>query len=59
MLCLLRAVQPDLIPREDAAPGEYVSLPIKQTEHPCGIEDVVDFIFNYVSRPSVCCMFLP
>jgi hypothetical protein len=55
MLCLLRAFQPDLIPEEDKAPGEYISLPIKQTEHPCGIEDVVEFIFDYVSGPPDLC----
>lgn len=31
-------------------PGKYVSLPNKETDRPCGIEDVVDFIFNYVSE---------
>lgn len=49
MLCLLRALQPELIPEQEVTPGEYVSLPIKSTEHPCGIEDVVNFIFDYVS----------
>ncbi|KAF8446342.1 RNA dependent RNA polymerase-domain-containing protein [Boletus edulis BED1] len=46
-------LDPELIHQEDATPGEYISLPIKQTSGPCGIEDVVDFIFDYIEADLV------
>ncbi|KAG8220149.1 RNA dependent RNA polymerase-domain-containing protein [Butyriboletus roseoflavus] len=36
-----------------ATPGDYVSLPIKKTLEPCGIKDVVDFIFDYINSDLV------
>ncbi|KAF9243729.1 RdRP-domain-containing protein [Melanogaster broomeanus] len=41
-------LDPELLPQTVAIPGAYQSLPIKTTPHPCGIEDVVDFIFDYI-----------
>ncbi|KAH7883958.1 RdRP-domain-containing protein [Phlebopus sp. FC_14] len=46
-------LDPNLLPQIVAEPGEYKSLPIKQTLHPCGIEDVVDFIFDYIEADLV------
>ncbi|EIW86345.1 RdRP-domain-containing protein [Coniophora puteana RWD-64-598 SS2] len=42
-----------LFPTANSEPGSYVSLPIKETTHPCGIEDVVDFVFNYFETDLV------
>ncbi|KAF8845474.1 RdRP-domain-containing protein [Paxillus ammoniavirescens] len=46
-------LDPEILPQRVATPGEYISLPIKTTPHPCGIEDVVDFIFNYIEADLV------
>jgi RNA-dependent RNA polymerase len=48
-LCL-SIPQPDLLPTKRSGPGEYIPLPIKTTDDVCGIDDVVDFVFDYVSR---------
>ncbi|KAG9314705.1 RNA dependent RNA polymerase-domain-containing protein [Chiua virens] len=46
-------LDPELIPQINATPGDYVSLPIKQTSHPCDIQDVVSFIFDYIENDLV------
>ncbi|KAF8557374.1 RdRP-domain-containing protein [Imleria badia] len=46
-------LDPKLVHEENKTPGEYVSLPIKRTEHACGIEDVVAFIFDYIEADLV------
>ncbi|KIK99941.1 hypothetical protein PAXRUDRAFT_30186 [Paxillus rubicundulus Ve08.2h10] len=46
-------LDPEIIPRHVATPGEYKSLPIKETPHVCGIEDVVNFIFDYIEADLV------
>jgi len=46
-------LDPELIHERNATPGEYVSLPTKQTLHTCGIEDVVEFIFDYIEADLV------
>jgi len=46
-------LDPELVPQKDIVPGSYISLPIKRTVHPCGIEDVVDFIFDYIEADLV------
>ncbi|KAG6333288.1 hypothetical protein ID866_5806 [Astraeus odoratus] len=46
-------LDPKLHPKRTAIPGAYKSLPIKTTPHPCGISDVVDFIFDYIESDLV------
>ncbi|KAI6045196.1 RdRP-domain-containing protein [Pisolithus marmoratus] len=41
-------LDPHLLPTTTYTPGAYESLGIKQTPHPCGIADVVDFVFDYI-----------
>jgi len=43
----------NLFPTYNRIPGSYVSLPIKETPHICGVEDVVDFIFDYFESDLV------
>jgi hypothetical protein len=45
----LSILQPKLLPTHYGQPGEYQALPIKRTENPCDISDVVDFVFDYAS----------
>lgn len=42
-------MQRKLLPTHYGEPGEYQALPIKRTEAPCDISDVVEFVFDYVS----------
>ncbi|KAF9229726.1 RdRP-domain-containing protein [Gyrodon lividus] len=46
-------LDPKLLPQVVKTPGEYISLPIKETLHPCAIKDVVDFIFDYIEADLV------
>ncbi|KIJ68828.1 hypothetical protein HYDPIDRAFT_107077 [Hydnomerulius pinastri MD-312] len=46
-------LDPELLPQYTAKPGAYTPLPIKVTPRPCGIEDVVDFIFDYIEADLV------
>ncbi|KAI6134190.1 RdRP-domain-containing protein [Pisolithus croceorrhizus] len=41
-------LDPRLLPTETYPPGGYESLEIKRTSHPCGISDVVDFVFDFI-----------
>lgn len=49
--------KPDLHPTQTSVPGEYKSLGNKKTDHACGISDVIDFIFDYVSTVLVSLSF--
>ncbi|KAG1865515.1 RdRP-domain-containing protein [Suillus subalutaceus] len=42
-----------LLPTHYGEPGEYQALPIKRTEAPCTISDVVDFVFDYIEADLV------
>ncbi|KAG1810038.1 RdRP-domain-containing protein [Suillus plorans] len=42
-----------LLPTHYGEPGEYQALPIKRTEAPCDISDVVDFVFDYIEADLV------
>ncbi|KAG1777367.1 RdRP-domain-containing protein [Suillus placidus] len=44
---------PKLLPTHYGQPGEYQALPIKRTEAPCDISDVVDFVFDYIEADLV------
>jgi RNA-dependent RNA polymerase len=41
--------KPDLFPTRTVDPGSYRSLPHKETEGPCTVSDVAEFVINYVS----------
>ncbi|KAG2370274.1 RdRP-domain-containing protein [Suillus spraguei] len=40
-------LDPKLMPTSYGEAGEYQALPIKRTENPCNIADIVDFVFDY------------
>ncbi|KAG1874208.1 RdRP-domain-containing protein [Suillus tomentosus] len=42
-----------LLPTHYGEPGEYQALPIKRTEAPCDISDVVEFVFDYIEADLV------
>ncbi|KIO07453.1 hypothetical protein M404DRAFT_998166 [Pisolithus tinctorius Marx 270] len=46
-------LDPLLLPVIQCIPGAYQSLGIKRTSHPCGISDVVDFVFDYIESDLV------
>ncbi|KAG1889021.1 RNA dependent RNA polymerase-domain-containing protein [Suillus fuscotomentosus] len=46
-------LDPKLLPTHYGEPGEYQALPIKRTEAPCDISDVVDFVFDYIEAHLV------
>lgn len=46
-------LDPKLLPTHYGQPGEYQALPIKRTEAPCDISDVVDFVFDYIEADLV------
>ncbi|KAG2049848.1 RdRP-domain-containing protein [Suillus hirtellus] len=46
-------LDPKLLPTHYGEPGEYQALPIKRTEAPCDISDVVDFVFDYIEADLV------
>ncbi|KAG2109648.1 RdRP-domain-containing protein [Suillus discolor] len=46
-------LDPKLLPTHYGEPGEYQALPIKRTEAPCDISDVVDFVFDYIQADLV------
>lgn len=41
-------LDPRLLPTQTYPPGGYESLGNKETRHPCGISDVIDFVFNFI-----------
>lgn len=46
-------LDPKLMPTHYGEPGEYQALPIKRTENPCNISDIVDFVFDYIEADLV------
>ncbi|KAI6045194.1 RdRP-domain-containing protein [Pisolithus marmoratus] len=46
-------LDPHLFPTKTYPPGAYQSLGIKQSPHPCGISDVVGFVFDYIESDLV------
>ncbi|KAG1908506.1 RdRP-domain-containing protein [Suillus fuscotomentosus] len=46
-------LDPKLLPTHYGEPGEYQALPIKRTEAPCDISDVVEFVFDYIEADLV------
>lgn len=46
-------LNPDLFPTRTVAPGSYQGLGHKETEGPCTISDVADFVINYVESDLV------
>lgn len=53
----INLLQAELHPSKAWTPGAYTPLEIKKTTHPCGISDVIDFIFDYVSIHTVVLLF--
>ncbi|KAG2160156.1 RdRP-domain-containing protein [Suillus bovinus] len=46
-------LDPKLLPTHYSQAGEYQALPIKRTEAPCEISDIVDFVFDYIEADLV------
>ncbi|KAJ8589428.1 RdRP-domain-containing protein [Rhizopogon salebrosus TDB-379] len=46
-------LDPDLLPTKRSEAGAYKPLPIKTTNHMCGIDDVVEFVFDYIEADLV------
>lgn len=46
-------LDPKLMPTSYGEAGEYQALPIKRTENPCNIADIVDFVFDYIEADLV------
>ncbi|KAH7916477.1 RdRP-domain-containing protein [Hygrophoropsis aurantiaca] len=46
-------LDPALHPQRTETPGSYTPLPIKETDRPCGISDVIDFVFDYIEADLV------
>lgn len=41
-------LQRDLFPKRTSTPGAYQGLPHKMTDHDCTIDDIADFVIDYV-----------
>lgn len=47
------SLKPNLFPPKGytSTPGSYIGLPYKETRHQCTVEDVADFVIDYVIEP--------